>query len=76
LIKKFFRLDLLLWKLKIFSSPYESRQYIKNNVILVTKNKISTFDVEFLIFEVELSQKSSKHIRFLSGLSIFEISFY
>lgn len=39
LIKKFFRLDLLLWKLKIFSSSYESRQYIKNNFILVNDKK-------------------------------------
>jgi ribosomal protein S4 len=46
LIKKFFRLDLLLWKLKIFSSPYESRQYIKNNVILV--NNKSSYEVYFL----------------------------
>jgi ribosomal protein S4 len=46
LIKKFFRLDLLLWKLKIFSSPYESRQYIKNNVILV--NNKSSYEAYFL----------------------------
>ena len=46
MIKKFFRLDLLLWKLKIFSSPYESRQYIKNNVILV--NNKSSYEAYFL----------------------------
>jgi ribosomal protein S4 len=46
LIKKFFRLDLLLWKLKIFSSPYESRQYIKNNVVLV--NNKSSYEAYFL----------------------------
>jgi len=46
LIKKFFRLDLLLWKLKIFSSPYESRQNIKNSFILV--NNKSSYESYFL----------------------------
>jgi ribosomal protein S4 len=46
LVKKFFRLDLLLWKLKIFSSPYESRQNIKNSFILV--NNKSSSELYFL----------------------------
>jgi ribosomal protein S4 len=46
LVKKFFRLDLLLWKLKIFSSPYESRQNIKNSFILV--NNKSSYESYFL----------------------------
>lgn len=46
LIKKFFRLDLLLWKLKIFNSSYESRQFINNNYILV--NNSFVYDAYFL----------------------------
>ena len=46
MVKKFFRLDLLLWKLKIFSSPYESRQNIKNSFILV--NNKSSYESYFL----------------------------
>lgn len=42
LLKKIFRVDLLLWKLQIFNSSYESRQFINNNHILV--NNKPTYD--------------------------------
>jgi len=35
LIKPQFRLNILLWKLKIFSSSYESKQVINNNLVLI-----------------------------------------
>jgi hypothetical protein len=34
-VKKFFQLDILLWNLHFFTSVYESRLYINNNVINV-----------------------------------------
>lgn len=35
LIKPFFRLDILLWKLNFFRSSYQSNQYIFNNNVLL-----------------------------------------
>jgi ribosomal protein S4 len=84
LVKKFFRLDLLLWKLKIFSSPYESRQNIKNSFILVN-NKSSSESyflkkgdiIKFKLFSLlTYNTKSSNNKGFDFLQSFIEIDYY
>jgi len=40
-IKPMFKLDILLWKLHIFNSPFESRQAIKNGLIFRNNQKFT-----------------------------------
>ena len=40
LVKPLFRLDILLWKLKFFSSSYESSQYIKKGFVFINSSKL------------------------------------
>jgi len=40
LIKPYFKIDVLLWKLNFFNSRYESRQFINEGFVLVNNKKV------------------------------------
>lgn len=83
LIKPQFRLNVLLWKLKIFSSSYESKQVINNNLVLINgtsvksnyyvkKGDIISFklDVEKKFFFLNSVKKYSLNESFLTFIEL------
>ena len=82
-IKPMFKLDILLWKLCIFNSPFESRQAIKNGLILINnkvcKNSIYLClgDIISLSNKVNL-KKCQFNLRFDASFffSFLEIDYY
>lgn len=84
LIKKNFRIDLLLWKLQIFKSSYESRQCIKSNFVLINnkptvesyivkKGDIIKLNKSFLL-AINSQFKNNSKINFI--FSYIEIDYY
>jgi len=51
LTKPLFKLDILLWKLCLFNSPFESRQAIKNGLILIN-NKPSSNNIRLKVGDI------------------------
>jgi len=82
-IKPMFKLDILLWKLGLFNSPFESRQSIQNGLIdvnnktLTESTSLKLGDVVSLSSKINLKQYNSKRIFDNAFLfSFLEIDYY
>ena len=89
LILKFdFRLDILLWRLKFFESPYLSRFFCKKGLITVNKKKSNLFsnfffkkfletnDFVSLNLKFSLKKNLKNYIRSFFLPTFFEIDYY
>lgn len=83
LLKPQFRIDILLWKLNFFSSSYESKQIINNNVVLVNGFSVKsnfflkkgdvisfTYELESKKYFFNCIKKYSLHENFLTFVEI------
>ena len=73
LIKPLFRLDILLWRLNIFNSPYSARHYIQNGLVQINSKKITQVsfitrgDIITLTHKINASFLSCENFDFLAS---------